>query len=209
MNNIVNDAGFNKYNLGCGDKFFKDYLNVGFWSHLPHNTAYINPNGVQGSILLNWDLTKGIPAMDQSLDVVYHSHFLEHLSYKDGWSYLQECHRVLKPGGVHRIIVPDLEKWIQAYVSNDSFLFDKYLKYGLDNNAHLYGTKAAIFMGMLHNHGHLCGWDFEMLNYVLIQTGFLEITRVMYQESCLDDIKEIEPYDSLRALESLCVECRR
>ena len=62
-------------------------------------------------------------------------------------------------------------------------------------------------MGMLHNHGHKMGYDFETLQYVLKQTGFTNVKKTMFQESQLTDIQEIEPYAPLRAAESLCIEC--
>jgi predicted SAM-dependent methyltransferase len=209
VSEMFNLANYTKYNLGCGDKFFKNYLNVGYWSQLQHGVAYQNPNGIQDTVMLNYDLSKGIPAADGSLDVTYHSHFLEHLSYKDGWQFLRECYRALKPGGIHRIVVPDLELWMRAYVSNDNFIFDKYLQHALSGDRELYGTKAAVFMGMLHNHEHKCGWDYEMLADVLKKIGFRSIEKLMFQESQLPEIRDVEPYDPLRAIESLCVECVR
>lgn len=41
-------------------------------------------------------------------DVVYHSHSLAHLSKGDAIEFLKECKRVLKVGGVLRIVVPAL-----------------------------------------------------------------------------------------------------
>lgn len=207
MSISVDGRTYTKMNLGCGNKFFPDYLNVSYWEQLSSGTIYKDPNGETGALLLNHDLSKGIPAADNSLDIVYHSHFLEHLSYKDAWIFLGECYRVLKPGGIHRAVVPDLELWINAYSNGNKLLFDKYLEYGLRGDNHLYGTKAAIFMGMLHNHGHKCGWDFEMLCDVLKKIGFGVVNRVMWQESSISEIAQIEPYDGLRCLESFCVEC--
>jgi hypothetical protein len=209
MENKFNIHDFKKYHLGCGPVFLPGYLNIGFWQHLGHGTAYQDPNGVTGTTLLNYDLTKGIPAADESLDVIYHSHFLEHLTYTDGWEFLKQCHSKLKNGGIHRIVVPDLELWINAYFTNDPFIFDKYREEVLDNDTQLYRTKASVFMGMLHNHEHKCGWDYETLAYALEKIGFKNIRKTMFQESILPEIKEIEPYGPLRALESLCVECER
>ena len=207
MSITVDGNTYTKLNLGCGNKFFPGYLNVSYWEQLSSGTIYKDPNGEKGALLLNHDLSLGIPAESNTLDVVYHSHFIEHLSYKDAWKFLEECFRVLKPGGIHRAVVPDLQLWINAYNSGDNFLFDKYLTYGLKGDKYLYGTKAAIFMGMLHNHGHKCGWDYEMLSDVLRKVGFSVINRVMWQESAISEIAQIEPYESLRCLESFCVEC--
>ena len=62
-------------------------------------------------------------------------------------------------------------------------------------------------MGMLHNHEHKCGYDWETLRWVLERVGFKRIRKVLFQESDLPDISTIEPYSPLRSLESICVEC--
>lgn len=56
------------------------------------------------------DLAKGIPFGDGSVDAVYHSHLLEHLDRPVAAEFMTEVRRVLKPGGVQRVVVPDLEK---------------------------------------------------------------------------------------------------
>lgn len=198
---------FKKFHLGCGIIFLKNYLNIGFWTNLEQNKLYANPNGVADTVLLNYDLTNGIPASDNSLEVVYHSHMLEHLTNNEGIEFLRECNRVLQPGAIMRLLVPDLESFSKKYVEGDDFFFDAYRKEALDNDSNLYPTRGAIFMGMLHNHGHKMGYDFETLQYVLKQTGFTNVKKTMFQESQLTDIQEIEPYAPLRAAESLCVEC--
>jgi SAM-dependent methyltransferase len=57
--------------------------------------------------------------------MVYHSHVLEHFSQEDGELLIRECYRVLKPGGVLRVVVPDLEQIAINYL--------KYLQLSLDN----------------------------------------------------------------------------
>ncbi len=198
---------FKKFHLGCGIIFLKNYLNIGFWTNLEQDKLYENPNGVQDTVLLNFDLTHGIPASDNSLDVVYHSHMLEHLTNTEGIQFLKECNRVLKPGATMRLLVPDLGTFSKKYMEEDDFFFDAYRKEALSDDKLLYPTRGAVFMGMLHNHGHKMGYDYETVNHILNQTGFTDVRKTMFQESALSDIQEIEPYAPLRAAESLCVEC--
>lgn len=198
---------FTKLNLGCGVSFYKDYLNVNYWENLPPGVVH-NPNGTQGTVLLNWDLRAGIPVANDTIDLVYHSHFLEHLDYAEGVAMLKEIHRVLKPGGVHRILVPDLKKWVNAYLNND-LLIQEYRKSGVQVKELAYPTACTVLMGMVHGHHHKFIWDFETLAHYLNEIGFRFVEETMYQQSCLPDIKDIEPYDPLRALESLCVECKK
>lgn len=64
-----------------------------------------------------WDLRKGVPFPDQTFDVVYHCHALEHIDRERAPSFLTECLRVLKPGGLTRVVVPDLETLARRYVA--------------------------------------------------------------------------------------------
>ncbi len=64
------------------------------------------------------NLAKGIPFADDSVDVVYHSHMLEHLDREVASHFLIEARRVLKPGGIHRIVVPDFEQACRAYLAH-------------------------------------------------------------------------------------------
>lgn len=199
---------FKKLNLGCGVSFYRDYLNVNYWENLQPGVIQ-NPNGTVDTVLLNWDLRNGIPLADNSVELVYHSHFLEHLDYKEGVSMMEEIYRVLIPGGIHRIIIPDLKKWIKAYLEN-GLLIQEYRKSGVKPIDGLsYPTACSVMMGMIHGHHHKFIWDFETIYYYLYKIGFRFIEETMYQQSLIDDIEKIEPYDALRVLESLCIECRK
>jgi SAM-dependent methyltransferase len=66
--------------------------------------------------IIAWDLSRGIPFPDQTFDVVYHAHFLEHLPREAAPVFLSECRRVLKPGAMLRVVVPDLELQATSYV---------------------------------------------------------------------------------------------
>jgi len=89
-------------NLGCGEIFHKDWLNIDYVSTSP----YVN----------QYDLSQGIPCMNDTIDVVYHSHILEHFSKSEGEKFIQECYRVLKKGGIIRIVIPDLKTIVQEYL---------------------------------------------------------------------------------------------
>jgi SAM-dependent methyltransferase len=92
----------NYLNLGCGRRFHPGWVNLDFSPVAPNVRAH--------------DLRKGIPYPDETFDVVYHSHVLEHLSKWDAPTFLRECRRVLRPGGLIRIAVPDLEQIARLYL---------------------------------------------------------------------------------------------
>jgi predicted SAM-dependent methyltransferase len=89
-------------NIGCGFTFHKDMVNIDFVSTAPEVQAH--------------NLLKGIPFGDNMFEAVYHSHVLEHFQKKDGEKLIAECYRVLKPGGICRIAVPDLEQIARNYI---------------------------------------------------------------------------------------------
>ena len=91
-------------NLGCGQRFHKDWSNIDFVSQSEYVQAH--------------NLLQGIPFSNESFEVVYHSHVLEHFSKTDGKKFIQECYRVLKPNGIIRIAVPDLAQIINEYTKN-------------------------------------------------------------------------------------------
>ena len=199
---------YKRYNLGCGLKIYENFMNVGYWSQLNSEVLYKNLNGTDNTVMFNHDLRNGVPALDESLELVYHSHMLEHLSYADGISFLKECFRVLKPGGKMRVLVPDIQLWINAYFQNNKFFFEQYRKYGgIDSD--IYCTNGAVFMGMLHSHEHKFGYDYDSLEWVLKLVGFTDIKKTLYADSDIDDIKIMEPLDPIKIMESLCIECIR
>ena len=89
-------------NLGCGGRYHPDWSNID-----------IAPSGPG---VIGHDLSRGIPLGDASCHVVYHSSVLEHLRRPDALPFMRECCRVLRPGGIVRLGVPDLERICRLYV---------------------------------------------------------------------------------------------
>jgi len=118
-------------NLGCGTKTSPHTTNID-WSM--HARLRHHPIGqrlapvvlseerrrlfIGMDEVLVHDLRKGIPALTESVDAVYHSHVLEHIDRDAVPRFLEEILRVLKPGGVHRIVVPDLERYVREYLES-------------------------------------------------------------------------------------------
>jgi len=61
------------------------------------------------------DATKGLRVHDESVDVLYSSHMLEHLDRNEANEFLKEAFRVLQPGGIIRIAIPDIKKIVDRY----------------------------------------------------------------------------------------------
>ena len=114
------------YNLGCGTRTHPACVNVDWSIHLRLRKLRLASlagdraekiRALPPDIVVH-DLRKGIPAGDATVDVVYHSHVLEHIDREDVPSFMAEIHRVLKPGGVQRIVVPDFGRLARRYVES-------------------------------------------------------------------------------------------
>ncbi|CAK6687488.1 class I SAM-dependent methyltransferase [Synechococcus sp. CBW1107] len=93
-----------KVNLACGEVYVchSDWLNLDYVS----TSAAVQRANLLGSL----------PLEDCSADLVYCSHFIEHIPSDHVSAFLQECRRILRPGGVLRLVVPDLENLCRTYL---------------------------------------------------------------------------------------------
>jgi hypothetical protein len=95
-------AAVKKLNFGCGNRFATGWVNIDFHSEHPE--------------VQRVNLLQRLPFADNSFDAVYSSHVLEHFSPDTAEVLLRECFRVLKPGGILRTVLPDLESACREYV---------------------------------------------------------------------------------------------
>jgi len=89
--------------LGCGTKNFPGFINID-----------LDAPGAD----MNLNLTKQLPWERGTVTGIYSEHFFEHVGANQGIRLLHECHRILKPGGIVRFAMPDLEYMIGDYVNN-------------------------------------------------------------------------------------------
>lgn len=128
------------------------------------------------------DITKGLPGIaPQSCDGVYSSHVLEHLSLGDARAALKNTLAILKPGGIFRIVVPDLEAYVREYLvaledpetrhkAAETFISTTHL--GRESRPR---SLSAMARSMLGNSAHLWMFDGPGLAAELENTGFTDI----------------------------------
>jgi SAM-dependent methyltransferase len=133
------------------------------------------------------DIVKGLPIPDSSADGVYASHVLEHLSLDDFWLALRNTLRLLKPGGIFRLVIPDLEVRVRIYL-------EKLEKGDVDASAWLMRTAGigvehrnrsleGIARLILGNSAHLWMWDEKSITAALKKAGFVDIRRCQFNDS--------------------------
>jgi len=152
-----------------------------------------------------YDLRKGVPANDSTVDAVYHSHVLEHIDRDAVPHFLGEIRRALKPGGVHRIVVPDLEQAARAYVASltsarcretdprwhdatVAAMIEQLVRREAHGTAHQAPARRWIenrLLGDARKRGetHQWMWDEVNLTQALVEAGFHAVQPVDYTES--------------------------
>lgn len=97
-----------RLNLGCGLVVIPGFVNID-QDPLPH-VHYVRAVD---------DLA---PFADGSVELVYASHCLEHFSHLETGRVLAEWHRVLRPGGMLRVSVPDFDRLVDVYLAAERSL---------------------------------------------------------------------------------------
>ncbi len=146
------------------------------------------------------DIRQGLPFPDNHFDYIVSIHVLPELSYRELDPALQELRRVLKPNGVLRLSLPDMDLAINAYRSKDV----DYFLIGDDEVKSLAG-KMIVQLLWYGRSRSMYTWEFT--KELLERTGYREVTRCAHEKSAsgLAGITELDN----RALESLFVEARK
>jgi predicted SAM-dependent methyltransferase len=113
---------------------------------------------------LAWNLAHGLPFPDGSAAAIFHEHLLEHLPLEAAAKLIEESYRVLRPGGVMRIAVPDAGRYLLSYASGGEGLIDEY-RPGRPTN--LLAAQEIFYL-----HGHRSAWDLETLELFVRAAGF-------------------------------------
>ncbi|MDP2024894.1 methyltransferase domain-containing protein [Sulfuriferula sp.] len=154
------------------------------------------------------DVVRGLPVASRSCDAVYCSHVLEHLGLDDLRTALRETYRILRPRGVFRGVLPDLEVLARAYISDPSAdaatTFVQATLMGTESRAS--GLKGIVEMA-LGNSRHLWMWDYKSLAAELTAAGFKDVRPARFGDGSLPQFKDIEQRD--RWEDSLGFECTR
>jgi predicted SAM-dependent methyltransferase len=149
-------------------------------------------------VLVYLDVRKPFPLPDESFDVVFSEHMLEHLSYAEGQHCLRESFRVLRPGGKIRIATPSLERLADLYDGGD--LQERYVSWAAEMlepelRAALPG---AVLNNFFRSWGHRFIYDPQTLRHALGETGFVDVVErpVGELEQHLAEAPEFNMYET-------------
>ena len=120
-----------------------------------------------------WDLRKGLPFPNESISRIYSEHFLEHLSFKEGQRFLDDCLRVLLPGGMFSICVPNAKIYIDAYLNDRTLDNNQFFGYKLayNNTTKIDYVNYTAYMDGHHKYM----FDEENILMILRSIGFSKV----------------------------------
>lgn len=192
-----------KINLGCGLTVAHGWLNIdgslnAFISLLPtyiikliYNFSgarnYLDEEQyariLKNHMFMYFNISKNLPFKESSIDYIYTSHFLEHVTELEGDRILDDMYRILKIGGKIRIVVPDLEYAISTYKTNKKDMLKKYF---------FLNKKSSM-----SNHRYM--YDFGLMEEKLQKIGFEDINKCSYRASDFPESDQLDSYpnDSL------------
>lgn len=149
-----------KLHLGCGKNIKKGWINIDL-----NNRAD-----------LQLDLRENLPFGNDSCSMIYSEHFLEHIDYPEQvTTLLKECHRILKPGGVFSVSVPDIDLVLRSYV--DGGTAEYYAAQKKYNPPWCVTQVEHINYIFRQMNEHLFCYDFETLKNLLEKCKFVEVKR--------------------------------
>jgi predicted SAM-dependent methyltransferase len=161
-----------RLNLGCGTLVLDDWINVDL---------------VGLRVDLAWNLDRRLPFANESVDVIFHEHVIEHIPAERGFALLQECYRVLRPGAVMRAAIPDAAKYIHSYCDPGNRFLDSFRGIHRRRIPALLALKEEFY-----GFGHQTIYDFETYSFFCRAAGFENVEERKFGDSRLDPCPDSE-----------------
>lgn len=170
-----------KLHIGCGTDYKEGWINID--NNSDQNITKLD---------LNWDLRNYLPFPSESIDFIFNEHFLEHLTVEQGKDAIREFLRVLKPGGVIRIAMPDLDVTVADFYNEDWKNLHVIKKFNLD----FIQTRAELINISFRWWGHQWLYNYEELERRIREVDSrVTITQCELRKSEHPDLRNLETRD--------------
>jgi SAM-dependent methyltransferase len=150
--------GPRRLNLGCGHNVLPGWLNVDL------------EGGRHGKTFMN--ALRPFPIPDAALDAILCEHLIEHVPAEGGLFLLEEAFRVLKPGGVIRVITPDLAGLARMCVNGPSDGERRYLDFVAQLHKRASITPSDALNYIFYEYGHRHIYTAASLRAAMTSAGF-------------------------------------
>jgi SAM-dependent methyltransferase len=161
-----------------------------------YKAGWVNIDLLGDPVDIAWNLAIPLPIDDGSVAAIFHEHLLEHLPLRSGYSFLKECHRILRPGGILRVGVPDAGSLIRSYAGDQSYLDELHP-----------GRPTALLavQELFYWHRHCAMFDAETMELFFRAAGFPDPRQRDFGDTDLADA----PDTQRRRAETLYMEARK
>ena len=173
----------------------RDPLLLHLGSGTQYKDGWVNVDLAGDPVDLAWNLARPLPLPAGCASGVFSEHVLEHLPFEAGLALLREAHRVLRPGAVVRIVVPDGGKLLRSYVDGGRGFIEA-TRPGRP-------TPMTAVNELFYWYRHCWLYDTETLTLALEATGFGQARERDFLDS---DLPGGSPDTPDRRAESLYVE---
>jgi predicted SAM-dependent methyltransferase len=202
-----------KLNVGCGPIQPDGWVNIDsshrarLASHLPWVDALL----VRARLLPPTEFNRRTTVRDvrsdfgmspSSVAAIYCGEILEHFTEPDGNAFLESCFRVLAPGGVLRVRVPDhyrfWKNYVTEYEKNETLLpevrSDSHVRW-----TRMYFRDICVKRPRLSSMGHYHKWMYDEISLLMAfeKVGFVDTTRCSFHTSRITDVHLVEARDDL------------
>ena len=159
--------------LGCGRNCHENLINLDYLWH----------PGVD----VCWDIQKGIPFSDGVLKGIFSEHCFEHFPLETAFFLMRECRRVLVPGGILRIVVPDAGMYLDRYHQRSKGMGKERFPFEEKESFHGFYTpilsvNRIFYQDREQAFGHWTMYDHELLRGLLLEAGFTRIEKRSFRE---------------------------
>lgn len=164
-----------KINLGSGHWKIEGWVNV----DIDHESE---PDVVA-------DLADVLPFANGVARLMHTEDFIDQLELDKAEAFLRECHRILAPGGVLRVLTPDMRKLAHLYLNDPARLeelWKKFVRVPLSLE-----TPGEIFNISMRFAGHTFLYDRETFQALATRCGF-DARRVKYQQSAEPELQGLD-----------------
>jgi SAM-dependent methyltransferase len=174
LNNYLKSNETTKLNIAAGESVLDGWFNTDIRADSPQ--------------IFYMDATKTLPLNNRCIDYIYCEHFIEHITYKQGIKFLQECHRVLKCSGKIRIATPNLDFIVSLNSKHLNDIQKDYIKwycdrYVTDRLPRQDYDAGLVINSMLTDHEHKFVYRYSILKESLQHCGFENVKRYSVGES--------------------------
>jgi predicted SAM-dependent methyltransferase len=177
---VLEELGVRGLQYGAGDAVRRRWLNTDINS-VEDTGGKVSEPGLLVRLApdryyLQYDALEPLPIEDAAFQRVYSEHFIEHLTLGEAIVWLAELRRLLRPGGVARVVTPDLRKYVHGYLDPKQKFFAEHRDRIADLPPFRPGgvpdRRAFMLNQIFFMWGHRWIYDLDELRFAAVSAGF-------------------------------------